>query len=116
MSNPIRERYPALSLTELHDLGLQRRDDKVVLRLLWEVRALQAVIRDAWRMEAEHSFVYPNTPEGKALMQLRTSLIQERWLGEQLPHEKPITNEEKRAYSERNRRTGSKAQQRSPGV
>ena len=116
MSNPIRERYPSLSLTELHDLGLKRREDTVVLRLLWEVRALQAVIRDAWRMEAEHSFAYPNTPEGKALMQLRTSLIQEKWLCEKLPHEKPITAEEKRAYAERNGRAHSKAASRSSGV
>ena len=36
----------------------------------------------AWRVEAEHYFVYPNTPEGAALFALRGALQQERWLPE----------------------------------
>ncbi|WP_199032697.1 hypothetical protein [Ralstonia sp. ASV6] len=116
MSNPIRERYPALSLKELHDLGQRHQGDAVVIRLLWEVRALQAALRDAWRMEAEHSFVYPDNPEGRALMQLRSTLRQEPWLGEALPHERPITAEEQRAYAEHNRKAGRAQARRAPGV
>jgi len=116
MANPIRERYPALSLQELHDLGQRHQGDAAVMRLLWEIRALHAALRDAWRMEAEHSFVYPDNPEGRALMQLRSTLMQEPWLGEALPHDRPITVEEQRAYAERNRKAGGSKTRRAPSV
>ena len=116
MSNPIRERFPALSLKELHDLGQQHQGDTLVIRLLWEIRALQAALRDARRLEAENSFIYPDTPEGRALMQLRSTLMQESWLSEALPHERPITVEEQRAYAEQKTRAGREQTRRVQGV
>ena len=82
MSKPIRERFPALTLTELRQLAEAHSDNETVMRLLWEIRALHEVAYSAWRVEAEHYFVYPNTPEGAALFALRGALQQERWLPE----------------------------------
>lgn len=82
MSKPIRERFPALSLAELHQLAEQNRDNETVTRLLWEIRALHVVAYNAWRVEKEHYFVYPDNPQGAALFALRRSLQQEQWLSE----------------------------------
>lgn len=82
MSKSIRERFPALSHAELHQLAAQNRDNETVIRLLWEIRALHVVAYHAWRLEAEHYFVYPDNPQGAALFDLRRSLEQERWLAE----------------------------------
>lgn len=84
MSKPIRERFPALSLGELHQLYEENRDNATVTRLLWEIRALHVVAYNAWRLEAEHYFVYPDNPQGAALFALRRSLQEERWLSEMI--------------------------------
>ncbi|MCO5398421.1 hypothetical protein [Ralstonia soli] len=84
MSKPIRERFPALSLAELHQLAELNRDNETVTRLLWEIRALHDVAYYAWRLEAEHYFVYPDNPKGAALFALRRALQQERWLSEMI--------------------------------
>ena len=84
MSKPIRERFAALSLGELHRLAEENRDNETVTRLLWEIRALHDVAYHAWRVEAEQHFVYPDNPLGAALFDLRRSLQQERWLSEMI--------------------------------
>lgn len=84
MSTPIRERFPALSLDELHQLAEENRDNDTVMRLLWEIRALHVVAYCAWRLDAEHYFVYPDNPHGAALFALRRSLQQESWLPEMI--------------------------------
>ena len=84
MSKPIRERFAALSLGELHRLAEENRDNETVTRLLWEIRALHDVAYHAWRVEAEQHFVYPNNPLGAALFDLRRLLQQERWLSEMI--------------------------------
>ncbi len=101
MGNPIRARFPALSLVNLHDLCVRYRDEPEVLRLLWEIRALHAVVRDARQLETEHHFAYPDTPEGQALLQLRASLMLEAWLGEKPDPGRPLTREEKQMIRER---------------
>jgi hypothetical protein len=82
MSKPIRERFPALTLAELKTLAQEHRDNETVIRLLWEIRALHVVAYNAWRVEAEHYFVYPDNPQGAALYALRRALQEERWLSE----------------------------------
>lgn len=82
MSKPIRERFPALTLGELHQLAEEHRDNKIITRLLWEIRALHVVAYNAWRVESEHYFVYPDNPRGEALFGLRRALEKERWLPE----------------------------------
>ncbi|WP_104657340.1 hypothetical protein [Ralstonia insidiosa] len=82
MSKTIRERFPALSLGELHKLAEDHRDSETIIRLLWEIRALHVVAYNAWRVETEHYFVYPDNPQGVALFALRRALEQERWLPE----------------------------------
>ncbi len=101
MSNPIRMRFPALTLVNLHDLSVRYRGDPDVLRLLWEIRALHAVVRDAIVLEGEYPFAYPDTPDGKALLQLRASLRLETWLNEKPDPGRPLTREEKRMIRER---------------
>jgi hypothetical protein len=80
MSKPIRERFPALTLTELRQLAEAHRDNETIVRLLWEIRALHEVAYNAWRVEKEHYFVFPDNPRGEALYMLRRALQQERWL------------------------------------
>ncbi|MEE2978344.1 MAG: hypothetical protein VYB88_12800 [Pseudomonadota bacterium] len=84
MSNPIRKRFPALTLAELHKLTEQHRDNETVLRLLWEIRALHVIGYHAWRLETEEYFVYPDNPLGAALLNLRLALQQEDWLPEMI--------------------------------
>jgi hypothetical protein len=82
MSKPVRERFAALTLGELHKLAEEHRDNETVIRLLWEIRALHVVAYNAWRVETEHYFMYPDNPLGKALFDLRRTLELERWLPE----------------------------------
>ncbi|SFO90807.1 hypothetical protein SAMN03159417_00567 [Ralstonia sp. NFACC01] len=84
MSKPIRERFPALTLAELHKLAEEHRDNETVMRLLWEIRALHNVGYHAWRLETEQYFVYPDNPLGAALLALRAVLQQESWLSEMI--------------------------------
>ena len=84
MPKPIRERFAALSLRELHQLSQEHRDNETVTRLLWEIRALHDVAYLAWRVEVEQHFVYPDNPLGAALFELRRSLQQEQWLPEMI--------------------------------
>ena len=84
MSKPIRERFAALSLGELHQLAEENRDNETVTRLLWEIRALHDVAYYAWRVDVEQHFVYPDSPLGAALFDLRRSLQQEHWLSEMI--------------------------------
>lgn len=84
MAKSTRERFQALSLAELHELAQANSDNKTVIRLLWEIRALHEVGYFAWRVEAEQCFVYPDEPLGAALLNLRLSLRQERWLPEMI--------------------------------
>ncbi|CAJ0690407.1 hypothetical protein [Ralstonia wenshanensis] len=84
MAKYIRERFPALTLTELHKLAEEHRDNETVMRLLWEIRALHNVGYHAWRVEAEEYFVYPDNPLGAALLALRAVLQQEGWLSEMI--------------------------------
>jgi hypothetical protein len=58
--------FPALSLGELHQLAEQNRNNETVTRLLREIRALHVVVYNAWRLEAEHYFVYLDNPQGAA--------------------------------------------------
>ncbi|KJK03959.1 hypothetical protein UB44_05115 [Burkholderiaceae bacterium 26] len=60
----------------------EHRDNETVMRLLWEIRALHVVGYNAWRVEAEHHFVYPDNPQGAALFALRRALQEEQWLPE----------------------------------
>ncbi|MGN5354803.1 hypothetical protein ACQ4P5_22770 [Ralstonia sp. L16] len=84
MAKYIRERFPALTLAELHKLAEEHRDNETVMRLLWEIRALHNVGYHAWRVEAEEYFVYPDNPLGAALLGLRAVLQQESWLSEMI--------------------------------
>jgi len=84
MSNPIRERFPALTLAQLHKLAEQHRDNETVMRLLWEIRALHVIGYHAWRLETEEYFVYPDNPLGAAVLALRAALQQENWLSEMI--------------------------------
>ena len=84
MAKYIRERFPALTLAELHKLAEEHRDNETVMRLLWEIRALHNVGYHAWRVEAEEYFVYPDNPLGAALLALRAVLQQESWLSEMI--------------------------------
>ena len=84
MAKYIRERFPALTLDELHKLAEEHRDNETVMRLLWEIRALHNVGYHAWRVEAEEYFVYPDNPLGAALLALRAVLRQESWLSEMI--------------------------------
>ena len=84
MAKYIRERFPALTLAELHQLAEEHRDNETVMRLLWEIRALHNVGYHAWRVEAEEYFVYPDNPLGAALLALRAVLQQESWLSEMI--------------------------------
>jgi len=84
MSNPIRERFPALTLADLHKLAEEHRDNETVMRLLWEIRALHVIGYHAWRLETEEYFVYPDNPLGAAVLALRAALQQESWLSEMI--------------------------------
>ncbi|MGN6260558.1 MAG: hypothetical protein ACTHNO_07485 [Ralstonia sp.] len=84
MSKPIRERYPSLTLDELHKLAEEHRDNETVMRLLWEIRALHVLGYHAWRVETEEYFVYPDNPLGAAVLALRAALQQENWLSEMI--------------------------------
>ena len=84
MAKYIRERFPALTLAELHKLAEEHRDNETVMRLLWEIRALHNVGYHAWRVETEEYFVYPDNPLGAALLALRAVLQQESWLSEMI--------------------------------
>ncbi|MCT7319052.1 hypothetical protein N5I87_23795 [Ralstonia sp. CHL-2022] len=84
MAKYIRERFPALTLAELHKLAEEHRDNETVMRLLWEIRALHNVGYHAWRVETEEYFVYPNNPLGAAVLALRAALQEESWLSEMI--------------------------------
>ncbi len=84
MAKYIRERFPALTLSELHKLAEEHRDNETVMRLLWEIRALHNVGYHAWRVETEEYFVYPNNPLGAAVLALRAALQEESWLSEMI--------------------------------
>ncbi|MGN8062512.1 hypothetical protein ACTJK4_12705 [Ralstonia sp. 22111] len=84
MAKYIRERFPALTLGELHKLAEEHRDNETVMRLLWEIRALHNVGYHAWRVETEEYFVYPDNPLGAALLALRAVLQREGWLSEMI--------------------------------
>jgi hypothetical protein len=84
MAKYIRERFPALTLAELHKLAEEHRDNETIMRLLWEIRALHNVGYHAWRVETEEYFVYPDNPLGAALLALRGVLQEERWLSEMI--------------------------------
>ena len=84
MAKYIRERFPALTLAELHKLAEEHRDNETVIRLLWEIRALHNVGYHAWRVETEEYFVYPDNPLGAAVLALRAALQEESWLSEMI--------------------------------
>ncbi|EPX94741.1 hypothetical protein C404_26835 [Ralstonia sp. AU12-08] len=54
MSKPIRERFPELSLAELHQLAEQNRDNETVTRLLPDERNSQ--LRELARLIRVHNW------------------------------------------------------------
>lgn len=105
MSYPLRIQYPALSHTQLRQIGEQCGSDPVVHRLLCEIRALQNIVRRA------HQVAHSAGPGGRsdaftiAVASLHEELAGETWFQEDLAErsayhasltEGPVTPEQRR--------------------
>lgn len=80
MTFPLRQRFPALTRKRLREIRLQRGDDPVVRRLLWEIKCLQAVIMRARQLEQSLGPTERATERGIVLGCLREELAAEAWL------------------------------------
>lgn len=67
-------RFPALPLAEFCQRAEAHSDNEIVMRLPWEIRALHALTYNAWRVEAEHDVVHPNTPRDTAQFAQRATV------------------------------------------
>lgn len=82
MSSPLRQQFPALSLVELRRFFATNRGDEVVVRLLWEIKALHAIARRALQLVRGLPPGDSTTDDGIVLGCLRRELADETYLTE----------------------------------
>ena len=82
MPTPIRLQFPALSLVELRRLFVDNRGDEVIVRLLWEIKALHAIARRALQLADSLPAGETTTDDGIVLGCLRRELAAETYLYE----------------------------------
>lgn len=97
MSSPIRQQFPPLSLVELRRLFAENRRDEVVVRLLWEIKALHAIARRARQLADSLPPGAGTTDDGIVLGCLRRELEVETYLNEAEQPGRLLTREEIRS-------------------
>ncbi len=84
MPYPLRIEYPALSHAQLRTIGERYGGDPVVRRLLWEIRALQNLVRRAHQVAEAAGPGGRTDAFGIAVEALQKELEAETWFQEDL--------------------------------